>query len=120
MLIGQLHNFFLHLGAVGSTPSSFFQTRSRLFFFSTVSEVPGTSLSLSCIASSRTDARWLSVKAISRSIHSLYMEQSTKFPGSIKETLLELMKGTELGTPESFSLCSIIWRLAFDGYTFMK
>lgn len=103
MLIGQLHNFSLHLGAVGPTLSSFFPTWSCLFLFSTVSEVPGTSLSLSWIAS-----------LIARGAVDI------KFPGSMKETLLELMKGTEMGTPESFSLCRVIWRLAFDGYTFMK
>lgn len=71
MLIGQLHNFLLHLAAVGTSHSSFLLTLDWLCLFSFVSNVPGTSLSLSCTASNRIYASLVLAKVIFKRKHSL-------------------------------------------------
>lgn len=118
MLIGQLHNFLLHLGAVGASYSSFFLTLLTLgclFLSSFVYKVPGTSLSFSCTASSRTHASLLLAKVIFQKIFTHWQWSSLHKMGREykKEMLLVLRKVTEEDTPEAFSRCSYFedWHL---------
>lgn len=121
MLIGQLHNFLPHLGAVGAPYSSFFLTLGWLFLFSFVSKVPGTSLSFSCIASSRTHASLLLAKVI-------FKKTFTHCQWSSLYKIGREHKGDHLGGEgsvwgghtRSFSLCGyfegwhLIGRLSWD------